>query len=406
MTRSLDPFEPAYVRDPYDVYAQLRTEGAACYVSDLRVWVISRYAEIRAVLGDAETFTNAATLVPVTPVCPRAQQVLKALTNDRVTAAGDGASHARTRRALMAVFPSTPSKAEVWEPVIRRLAEELVDDMTAHGAGDIVRDVSLTLPLRMISAVFGGLDDDYERLRYWSAGGATLMGGPASDAEQVIEAAKLVLFWEYSQELVSKRRSIPCEDVVSGLLAYRASDDAILTEREIASIAFDLLGAVYETTSGLLSNSVHQLLSTGAWKELAVDPARIGAAVEEVLRYDPPIVGWSRWTARPVRIGDVDIPASSRLLLLLGSGNRDECRFENGESFDIARASDHTHLSFGAGRHYCPGAALARLAARVTLETLVKHLPGLRLREDFEPRYVPNVTFRMLGELEVEWDPV
>ena len=406
VTHTRDRVSAADVRDPFDAYVRCASRGAACYVPDLRVWLVSRYAEIRAVLGDADTFTNVVTLAPLMRVGPSAQRVLQGLTNARVTAAADGASHARTRRALLAAFPATPSRAERWEPAIRRIAEELVDDMTARGAGEIVHDVALPLPLRMICAVFGTLDEDFERLRYWSDGRAALLGGATSEAEQVVQATKAVLLWEYSQQLVRVRQSTPGEGVVDALLAYRAGDDAILTEREIASIAFDLLGAVYDTTSGLLSNSVYRLLSSGAWEELVVDPGRIAPAVEEVLRYDPPIVGWSRWTTRPVRLGDVEIPEASRLLLLLGSGNRDECHFADGESFDIARAADHTHLSFGAGRHYCPGAALARLAARVALETLGGRLPGLRLRADSEPAYHPNLVFRMLGELHVEWDPV
>ena len=278
--------------------------------------------------------------------------------------------------------------------------------MAPRGSGDLVHELARTLPLRLISAVFGDLDEDCERIRSWSDGRAELVGGVASEAAQVVHAGKTVRFWEYSRQLVSRRIADPADDVVSALLAYRAGDDAILTEREIASIAFDLLGAVYETTSSLFANSVCQLLSAGAWGDLVAEPGRIGMAVEEVLRYDPPIVGWSRWTTRPVRVGGVDIPAGQRLLLLLGSANRDENRFHDADRFDIARDAKNAHLSFGAGRHYCPGSALARLAVRITLETLVERLPGLRLREDFEPRYLPNVTFRLLAELQVQWDPV
>ena len=255
---SPSPFAPDYVRNPHEVYARLRNRNAACYVGDLGMWVISRYDDVRAVLRDAETFGNSVTLAPVIPECPQAREILRAVTNDRVTAAADGPSHARTRRALIAVFPSTPHKAARWEPAIRAIARRLVDQMAARGAGDLVHDVARTLPLRLISAVFGDLDEDCERIRTWSDGRAELVGGVASETAQVVHAAETVRFWEYSQQLVSRRSADPGDDVVSALLEYRAGEDAILTEREIASIAFDLLGAVYETMSSLFANSVFQ----------------------------------------------------------------------------------------------------------------------------------------------------
>jgi len=121
--------------------------------------------------------------------------------------------------------------------------------------------------------------------------------------------------------------------------------------------------------------------------------------------YDTSTPGWLRFTARPAKVGDVDIPAGQRVLLLLGSANRDETRWPDAERFDIGRADAREHLSFSVGRHFCVGAALARLEGRVALEALCARLPELYLHAGYEPRYVPSVAFRMLESLPVAWQP-
>jgi cytochrome P450 len=179
----------------------------------------------------------------------------------------------------------------------------------------------------------------------------------------------------------------------------------VVTEREIASIALDCLAAGHETSSNLISSAVFHVLSSGRWDELVADPARWPRAIEEVLRYDPPVVGWMRNTTRAVRVGDVEIASGQRVLLLLGSANRDDERLADAGCFDIDRADADDHLSFSHGRHFCVGAAMARLEARVALEALAEGLPGLRLRDGHEPRYVPSFEFRELEVLHVAWDP-
>lgn len=123
-----------------------------------------------------------------------------------------------------------------------------------------------------------------------------------------------------------------------------------------------------------------------------------------MLRFDPPIVGWLRITTRPMTVAGVDIGAGQRILVLLGSANRDERYFADGERLDLLRANARDHLAFGVGRHFCVGAGLARLESRVALEELAGRLPGLRLPDGFEPHYVPNVAFRALHALPIVWD--
>ena len=401
---SLDLFAPDVLRDPYPLYSRLRSEDAAAqFVADPGVWVVSRREEIRAVLADPETFTNALTIAPLMPVCPHAGQILGGLTAEVPIAARDGQAHARARRALMATFPSNPRKAGAYEPAIRAIADDLVDAMLRRGEADLVRGFAWEFAVRVILHVVGVPSEANERIKRWSDGRFAILWGQTTEAEQIRIARDTAAFWDFCQELVAARVEAPREDLVSALIAYRAEGDGALTEREVASLVFDVLSAGHETTSNMLSNGLLQLLASGAWDELVAEPARIGDALEEILRYDTPTPGWMRFTARPAMVGDVDIPAGQRVLLLLGSANRDETRWPDAEGFDIGRADAREHLSFSVGRHFCVGAALARVEGRVALEALCARLPGLHLRPGFEPRYVPSITFRMLESLPVAW---
>jgi cytochrome P450 len=404
-TTTLDAFSPDVARDPYPLFARLRGGGAAQFAEELGMWVVSRDDEVRAVLADPAAFSSALTITPVAPICPQAGWIFASLTADTATAECDGPRHARARRALMAAFPSSPRKAAPWEPRIRAIADELIDELPAPHA-DLVPSFASELAVRVILEVLGIPAEAHERIKRCSGGRFAIIWGPTTDAEQVRIARDTLALWECCQELVAACVAEPREDVLGALFAYRAQDGASLGEREIASVAFDVLSAGHETASNMVSNAILTLLSSGAWEEIVADPIRIPAALEETLRYDTFIPAWLRVTTRAVTIGDSEIPAGQRVVLLLGSANRDERRWADAASFDIARADAGEHVSFSVGRHFCAGAALARLEGRVALEALAERLPGLRLRDGFEPRYVPSVAFRALEALPVTWHAV
>jgi cytochrome P450 len=173
----------------------------------------------------------------------------------------------------------------------------------------------------------------------------------------------------------------------------------------VTQIVYELLFAGHETTTGLISNALRQLLThRHAWEEICRDASLIPNAVEEVLRFDSSVIAWRRQTTQAVEIGGVPVPAGANLLLLLGSANRDPAVFKDAEHFDIHRQNAKEHLSFGQGAHYCLGAPLARLEARVVLAELSARLPSLRLVPGQSPRFRPNTTFRGPLALLVEWD--
>ncbi len=399
---SFTPFHDDF--DLYSTLAGLRADAPAQFVEELGVWVVTRYDDVRAIFANPATFSNTLTLAPVMPICPHAVELLGGLTPDPVLAAADGPSHARNRRATMATFPASPKRARAWEPVIRAIAGDLVAQMAPAGEADLIRGFAWELPLLVILTMMGIPPEDHERIKSWSDGRMDLVWGAPDEDEQTRLATDIVAFWGFCQEVTAQRVADPGDDLISALVTYRGGDDDVLTEREIASAVFDFLTAGHETMANLLCNGVLTLLTTGTWSELVESPSRIPAAAEEIERYDTSIVGWLRSTTRPALVGDVEIPEGARLLMSLGSANRDERRFAGADEFDIGREESGVSVSFGVGRHFCPGAAISRLQLRIGLETLVAAVPDLRLRAKFEPRYLPNIALRGLRTLPVEWD--
>lgn len=178
-----------------------------------------------------------------------------------------------------------------------------------------------------------------------------------------------------------------------------------ITDHEIASLLYSLLFAGHETTTTLISNCFRVLLNhRDQWNALIEDPKKIPTAVDEVLRYSGSIVGWRRKALKDTEIGGVQIKKGEGVLLLMGSANRDEERFENGESFDITRTNAREHLSFGFGIHYCLGNMLAKLQAKICLEEATKLIPSLELAGDSPVDFRDNLSFRVPISVPVTWN--
>ncbi len=403
---SLDLFAPDVVRDPYRLYSRLRREDAAQFVADLGVWVVSRREEIRAVLADPETFTNAMTIAPLMPVCPHAGQVLGGLTAEVPIAARDGLAHARARRALMATFPSNPRKAGAYEPEIRAIADDLIDAMLRRGEADLVRDFAWEFAVRVILDVVGVPGEANERIKRWSDGRFAILWGQTTEAEQIRIARDTAAFWDFCQELVAARLQEPRQDLVSALIAYRA-DERLRVDRArgrqprlrrpLGRARDDVEHAVQRPAAA----ARQAVRGPSSWPSRSGSRMRWRRSCATTLRRRAGCA--SRRDRR--RSATSTSPPDQRVLMLLGSANRDETRWPDAECFDIARADAREHLSFSLGRHFCVGAALARVEGRVALEALCARLPGLHLRAGYDPRYVPSVTFRMLESLPVAWRP-
>jgi cytochrome P450 len=400
-----DPFAASYLARCYGVFFQARHHAPVFYSPRYGAWVVSRYDDVKRLLSDPSVCSSRNTLRPVRPFTPEVQQILQEgnFRAGRVLVNSDPPDHVRMRSLLRGAF--TPRRLVDLEPVIRRVVHEHVDAFERDGRADIVRQLTYGVPAVVILLLLGVPEEDVPRVKSWAGNWALLMFGDPAPDEQVRLAHDLVSFWRYCQDLVDRRTEAPGDDLVSDLVRAGAADDAEVTPREIASAVFALLLAGHESTTSLLGNGLRQLLARPPlWEELRRDPSLIPGAVEEVLRFDSPVIGWRRTTTRPVEVAGETIPADSTLLLLLGAANRDEAQFPGSECFDIHREDAAHHLAFGFGIHFCLGAALARLEAKVVLEVLTERLPNLRLAPDQDLEFVPNTLLRSPRRLLLEWD--
>jgi cytochrome P450 len=369
---------PAIRDDPFSHFAEVR---ARCPVQKVRLadghpaWVVLGYDAARQALND-----------------PRiSKDMIAALEDDGdVVAEGlpgpefsrhmlnvDPPDHTRLRRLVSRAF--VPSRVAALEQAIRGIADNLLDALDAAGPGatvDLIEGYAYPLPFGVIGELLGIPRADRPRLHAWF--GVLLTGWAGDPPAEAVEASDGIV--AYLRELVDSKRQNPADDLVSVLVA--AEDDA-LTTQELLSSLFQLVVAGHDTTASLIGNGVVALLDRpGRLEVLLADLGQLPAAIDELIRFTAPVPHATfRVTTEPVTLGGVAIPAHEQVLVCLGSANRDPDRFPSPDVLDIGRA-DGPNLGFGHGIHYCLGAPLARLEARVAFETLFGRYPGLRVAAD------------------------
>jgi cytochrome P450 len=370
----LNPFSYAFHEDPYPTYRWLRDEHPVYRNERLDFWALSRYQDVVDASRDWATYSSAegTTLERLDPKFGEFLPMMIFM---------DPPRQARLRALVSKVF--TPRRVAALEPFIRERAIHYLTPLVAAGGGDFVTEFSALLPMDVIFTLLGVPSDDRNQMRHLID--ASMHRDPDVPAipPQAIDAmAQQVRYWF---ELVAARRRQPQDDLVSHLLAAEVPlDDGTgerLTDPEIAGF-LNLLGAAgNETVTKLLAGAI-VLFSRhpGEYRKLLAAPARIGDAVEEVLRYTAPSQYQGRTLTRDVTLHDRTMPRGARVLLLTASANRDERAFDTPDRFDIDRLQ-LVPLGFGYGVHSCLGAALARLESRVALEEFSRRVPRFAVDE-------------------------
>lgn len=394
-TRTFDPFSAEYLADPYPRLAAARADAPVFYAAGLDMWVVSRYADVEVIFTDPATFSAAIAQDPMFPLAEEARTTLRegGFRAGATMSNCDPPKHTRIRRHNLRAFSARRTAA--LEPRVRAKAEELVAAMLAKPRFDVVTDLTYPLPAYMIFTLIGFPAEDTELLKSWCGNRMAFSWGRPSVAEQVEIAGNMARYWRYCEAFVAERLAAPVDDFTSDHVRVHLDDPDALAVDEIVGVIYGLSFAGHETTTNLTTNAVRRLLEDREqWAAVCADPSLVPGAVEEVLRYDTSVVAWRRVTTRPVAIGEVEVPAGAKLLLVLAAADRDPARFPDPDTFDVRRVDAARHLAFGKGIHFCLGAPLARMEVRIVLELLAREAPDLELVPDQELTFPPNVAFR------------
>lgn len=399
-----NPLEQPMLTDPYPIYARVRRATPVFYVPQFDLWIVTRYSDISDVLRRPDLFSATNATNPVQEISSEAVQVLQSrgFRYPKSVFSSDSPYHTRMRKLVRRAF--TARHVARLEPFVREWVGREIDRLEPLGEADLIREMFNPLPGFVMLKLLGFPDDRAAIIRAGSRDRNIFMVGWQTPQDQVETTRGLVRFMEFARELIEERARTPRDDLTSELLRVRGGDDSVLSLHEITSLLITFFTAGSETTTAFLGNAFyHVLRDRSAWEQLVAEPSLIPGAVEELLRFDPPIHGWRRRALEDVEIGGVSIPEGSELLLLLSSAGRDESVFPNPDTLDFGRDNAQDHLAFSHGIHFCLGAPLARLESRVILELLTARLPGMRLVEDRPGPHFPNLIFRVPLELPVEW---
>lgn len=395
-----DPLDEEYLVDPYPHFARFRREAPIFYAPKIDFWVVSRYEDVARIVKDHETYSNTRVQEPMQPLRPEALRKLKeGVRVVPTTSTADPPGHRRTRAYASRAFSAR--RVASMEPLIRGITNGLIDGFEDEGRVDLVRRFAFPLPAQVIFGMLGIPEEDIEMIKDWCYDRLKLSFGRPAPEEQMPTVEKMTRLFGYLEDFVYEKAKNLADDYTSDLLRIAAEDD--LKMEEVVSMVYSLSLAGHETTTNLISNGLRQLLlRPGLWDELREDPSLIDNAVEETLRFDTSVIAWRRTAKKPVEIAGVEVPEGVRILLLLGSANHDESVFENPEEFDIRRENANKHIAFSHGIHFCLGAPLARLEARIALELLTQRLPDLRPEaQRFE--FPANAQFRGPTKLWAGW---
>ncbi|WOT36274.1 cytochrome P450 [Streptomyces coeruleorubidus] len=397
---AFDPWDPAFLADPYPAYAELRARGRVHYYEPTNQWLVPHHADVSALLRDrrlGRTYQHRFTHEEFGRTAPPPEQEPFHTLNDHGMLDLEPPDHTRIRRLVSKAF--TPRTVERLKPYVRGLADELASALAEAGGGDLLKDVAEPLPVAVIAEMLGIPESDRAPLRPWSADicGMYELNPSGETAAKAVRAS--VEFSDYLRELIAARRKEPGEDLVSGLIAAHDEGDR-LTEQEMISTCVLLLNAGHEATVNSTVNGWYALFRNPSQLELLrADPTLIPSAVEELMRYDTPLQLFERWVLDEIEIAGTTIPRGAEIAMLFGSANHDPAVFENPSALDLTRR-DNPHISFSAGIHYCIGAPLARIELAASMGALLERAPTLRLAA--EPERKPNFVIRGLEGLAVE----
>jgi cytochrome P450 len=391
-----------FVHEPHKALARMRALGPIVWNRAIGMFVLTGREEVLHVLQSPSEFSSRRDVDTHEHLAPEARAVLaRGYAATSILVNDDAPTHTRLRALVNRGF--TRGAIAVLEPSIQATAEALVEPLLASSEADLVAGLAVPLPLTIICNLIGVDPVHAKQLKDWSRSWAALTHNRSLGAQEQVRCARDLVDWQrFMGELVEARRSEPRDDLLSRLVESREEGVEPLSTQEIAVFAMGLLFAGHETTANLIGNTIVNVLRHGLWERLAGNIELVPRAIEETLRFDPPVKGMLRRATQDVDIAGVGVPRGEQVLLSFASANRDPSRYPEPDRFDMDREEPLRHLGFGHGAHFCLGAELARLEVRAAVTSLVARKRAPRLVDD-TLSYHPSLVHRGPAALKVSW---
>jgi cytochrome P450 len=404
LTLTLDTFDPTaadFLADPYPTLSRLREQAPVLHDEKLDRWFVTRHADVRACLRDRRLGRNFRHVgsdeeFHAEPLDPRWRAFWDMERWSLLWL--EPPDHTRIRKLVAAAF--TPRSVEAMREPAARLADELLEAFLESGHMDLLYDFAQPYSIALICQWLGVPIDRQRDLLGWSHATVKMYELDTTEEHGIAANVAAAEFQDYVVELIAERRRSPRDDLVSALVEARV-DSGRLSEAEIVSTVIVLLNAGHEATVNTLGNGIRALMrNREQWQRLVDGTVPAASAIEELIRYDPPLQLFERWVLEDgVEVAGVSIPRGEKIALLFGAANRDPRVFAEPDVFDVARANAAEHIGFGGGIHVCIGAPLARIELQESLRALVERCPNLELAQ--EPKRHPAFVIWGLERVDV-----
>jgi cytochrome P450 len=398
-------FYPAgerFFTDPYVMYRHLRENDPIHRSRLINGWVMTRYADVTAVLRDARYSADERNQSNYEKM--RARAVKQGVMDADESYGGsmlrvDPPDHTRLRTLVSRAF--TPRIVEGLRGRVEAIVEQHLDAVADQGGMDVIAALAYPLPVIIIAEMLGIPAEDHGRFKHWSDEMLRGMGISTDDDVRRSRRAQRELR-AYFEGVASARRAEPREDLLSALLAVEDENGGLSTDELYETCAL-LLVAGHETTTNLIGNGLLALLRhPEQFDVLRREPCRAERAVEELLRYDSPVQATTRIVPEDIQFDGHVFRKGQQVALILGAANRDPGQFPEPDRLDVTR-EDARHAAFGHGIHFCLGSPLARLEAPIAFRAMIERFPNMRLDETMTPRWKDNLILRGLQQLPVRF---
>jgi cytochrome P450 len=382
-----DPLDAETLRDPYPLYEMLRQAKPIARADAFGgFWVLTRYADVKAAASDTETYSSASGGITIPPFGNPVPFIPIEV---------DPPHHAGFRKPLQGWL--SKGRMVALEHDLRRIVDNVVNSFIDRGRADFAVELAEPIPSMILARVLGLPEQDWSR--FMQLGHTIVDAGERSDLETA--GAALFELMAYLGAQIEQRRAKPTEDMLSQIVHMHV-DGRPMSDDEVLGAAFFLVEAGHETTVGAISTMLlHLARRPDERRRLIENPELIGGAIEEALRFDPPVQNLARTLTKDVCLHGVEMKKGDRVLLCWGSANRDTEVFANAGELVVDRGRNH-HVTFGSGVHHCLGAPLARLEMKVVLQTVLARMPNYRIENERDVE-VGGLIARRVKTMPVVW---